>query len=90
MYDQSSPVSSSSSITAQDALCDAVAELALGPGKDGEQPAPLRGLPVPQGSRVVFDDEGDAVDEASGRVLLRGVPPPSGKHVRFDQQASSV
>lgn len=77
--------------SSQDALCDAVAELALGPGTDSSQPAPLRGLPVPQGSRVVFDDEGEAVeDDGSNRVLLRGVPPPSGKHVRFDQHASSV
>ena len=72
----------------QDALCDAVADLAL----EAVQPAPLRGLPVPTGSHVVFDDEGEAVVEEGtrGKVLLRGVPVPTGRHVRFDQHASSV
>lgn len=59
-----------------------MAELAL----DASQPAPLRGIPVPRGSRVVFDDEGEAVP-VEHKVLLRGVPAPCGKHTRFDDAA---
>ena len=45
----------------------------------------LRGLPVPEGSHVRFDEAGESCATPSAhRTLLRGVPAPTGAHLRFD------
>ena len=48
-----------------------------------QSPEPLKGVPVPQGKHIRFDEEGN-VEEAENRTLLRGVPKARGTHIRFD------
>jgi hypothetical protein len=45
-----------------------------------------KGMPVPLGSHMRFDDDsGEAVHSpTSGKTLLKGMPTPKGRHTRFD------
>lgn len=52
------------------------------PGTRGSVPAPLRGVPVPQGHHQRFDDEGNA-KESPARVVLRGMPVATGSYKRW-------
>ena len=45
--------------------------------------APLRGMPVPSGSHVVYHEDGKVEEQASRRQQLRGVPGPAGSYKRF-------
>ena len=46
----------------------------------------LRGLPVPEGSHVRFDEAGESCKPtpSARRTLLRGLPAPTGAHLRVD------
>jgi len=57
----------------------------LGIRPDGSKPEALRGVPLPQGTHIRFDDEGTAMDSpTSGKPSLRGLPQATGAHIRFD------
>lgn len=63
-----------------------MAELTKSVGKisiGAKSHTPLRGVPVPKGSCIVFDDEGKA-SEVEQRDLLRGVPLSRGTHTYFE------
>jgi hypothetical protein len=46
---------------------------------------PLRGVPLPAGQHLRFDEAGASAESPSAeRVLLRGVPQPAGSHLRFE------
>jgi len=52
---------------------------------DPSKKQPLRGVPLPMGQHIRFDDDGQAVPSpSSGRPVLRGLPAPAGSHMRFD------
>lgn len=63
-----------------------MAELTKSVGKisiAAKSSAPLRGLPIPKGSCVKFDEDGQAC-EVEKRDQLRGMPPSHGKHTYFE------
>lgn len=65
---------------------DIMAELTKSVGKislASKNSTPLRGVPVPKGSCVVFDDDGHA-SKVEKRDQLRGVPLSRGTHTHFD------
>eukprot|EP00892_Ulva_mutabilis_P005019 jgi/Ulvmu1/288/UM001_0292.1 len=62
-----------------DELTKSVGKISIG----AKGNVPLRGLPVPQGSIVKFDDDGHA-SEVEKRDMLRGVPAARGTHTHFD------
>ncbi|KAL3137920.1 hypothetical protein ABBQ38_005167 [Trebouxia sp. C0009 RCD-2024] len=66
-----------------DELCDALGSLEI--QSAGKSKEPLRGLPVPQGMHIRFDNDGHAmVSPSSTQTRLRGVPAPRNSHIRFD------
>ncbi|KAG1672517.1 hypothetical protein FOA52_002826 [Chlamydomonas sp. UWO 241] len=45
----------------------------------------LRGVPLPKGSHMHFDDDDQAaLSPTSGHVKFAGIPTPKGRHTRFD------
>jgi len=66
-----------------DTLADELA--ALGMGTSSGRHEPLRGVPVPTGTHVRFDDSGKAVaSPGNKKTLLRGVPQPTGRVTKFE------
>jgi len=67
----------------EDALVTAITQVEI--EKPGAKPAPLKGLPLPQGKHIRFTSKGKAKESpSSGKVPLRGLPAAEGKHIRFD------
>lgn len=50
--------------------------------------APLRGMPVPSGSHVVYQEDGKMEEQARRGPQLRGVPRPAGSYKRFSMGES--
>ncbi|KAL0053504.1 hypothetical protein WJX82_006649 [Trebouxia sp. C0006] len=70
-------------IKEDDDLCNALDSLDIQSASKSKEP--LRGLPVPQGMHIRFDDDGQAVPSPGvGQTRLRGVPAPRSSHIRFD------
>lgn len=66
----------------EDELTSALDGMFIDPSKKVE---PLKGLPLPQGRHIRFDEEGDALESpTSGKPQLRGLPMATGTHIRFD------
>ncbi|KAL0034601.1 hypothetical protein WJX79_010045 [Trebouxia sp. C0005] len=66
-----------------DDLCNALGSLDIQSASKSKEP--LRGLPVPQGMHIRFDDDGQAMPSpGAGQIRLRGVPAPRSSHIRFD------
>ncbi|KAF5831286.1 hypothetical protein DUNSADRAFT_13342 [Dunaliella salina] len=66
-----------------DQLLAAMGGLGIRPA--GSKPEALRGVPLPQGTHIRFDDDGTAMDSpTSGKPALRGLPQATGAHIRFD------
>lgn len=62
------------------ALTKATERLTVGAMPAG---APLRGMPVPSGSHVVYHEDGHVEEQTNRRPELRGVPVPEGSYKRF-------
>ncbi|KAL0024660.1 hypothetical protein WJX77_006795 [Trebouxia sp. C0004] len=70
-------------IKEDDDLCNALGFLDIQSASKSKEP--LRGLPVPQGMHIRFDDDGQAMPSpGAGQTRLRGVPAPRSSHIRFD------
>lgn len=58
-----------------DSICDVMESLQVGDGR-----VFLRGLPMPEGSHVRFDSDGEVEEQGQ----LRGIPALKGMHTRFE------